>query len=192
MGKPVNDIMIFNWLAYILYFILSESSQVFGRSLCIRTSSDYPLHEINSVGSHVGRLVSRLSSEVTPQFILEMVAENSGHRGITCEQRELDHVGREYHRCVRQVAHQARCVTREQEVCQWLQLWTKTCTQQILSKCLASQATEMLVKLQSRLMMESHLSLRNLCGDQKIDVVYPVKPSRHKETLISTRWLRLG
>ena len=125
-------------------------------------------------------------------MLLELVGHNSGQSFLTCQQSQLDKVGREYEQCVRQAAHQTRCVSREQEVCQWLQLWTKTCTQQILSKCLASQATEMLVKLQSRLMMESHLSLRNLCGDQKIDVVYPVKHSRHKETLISTRWLRLG
>ena len=135
-------------------------------------------------------MVGRLSSEVTPQFILEMMAGDSGHLSIRCEQAKLDKVGREYEQCYRQVAHQAKCVTRDQDVCQWLTVWTKTCTQKILSRCLASRATELLVKLKNRLMMESDLELERLCGDTDIEVEYPVK--QQQENLISSRWLRLG
>lgn len=183
--------MIFNSVKYILYLVLSEY-QVFGRSLCIRTSSDYPLHSINSIGSEVGRLVGRLSSEVTPQFILELMAGDSGHLSITCQQDQLDRVGREYEQCYRQVAHQTKCVTRDEEVCQWLSVWTKTCTHQILSKCLARRATNLLVKLKTRLMMESNSEVERLCRDRDIEVVYPVKHSKQQENLLSSRWLRLG
>ena len=101
-------------------------------------------------------------------------------------------MGRQYKQCVRQVAHQTRCVTRDEEVCQWLQVWTNTCTHQILSKCLHPTATELLVKLKSRLVLESHLKLEKLCGSNDIDVVHPVHHAKHQDNIISSRWLRLG
>jgi len=106
---------------------------------------------MNPLGSQVGRLILRVSTEVTPQLMLELAGHNAGQSFLTCQQAELDRVGREYEQCVRQAAHQTRCVSRDQEVCQWLQVFLQTCTQHILQRCLSTEATQILVSLKTRL-----------------------------------------
>ena len=148
---------------------------------------------MNPLGSQVARLISRVSSEVTPQLLLELVSHTSGQSFLTCEQAELDRVGREYEQCVRQTAHQARCVSREQELCQWLEVFLHTCTNHILNRCLTAQATEMLLSLKTRLVMESQLKLKAMCVASQGQVRNPLVLQFHnQEKITSSKWLRLG
>ena len=134
-----------------------------------------------------------VSSEVTPQLMLELVEHNAGQSFLTCSQPELDSAGREYEQCVRQTAHQTRCVSREQEVCPWLEVFLRTCTSQILARCLSSQAAEMLLSLKTRLVMESQARLKKMCANSQSGVRPPVvKQTNNLEKITSSRWLRLG
>ena len=159
-----------------------------------RITGDQPVYETNPLGSRVAALILRLSSEVTPQLMLELVGQNAGQSFLTCEQAQLDSVGRQYERCVRQAAHQARCVTREQEVCGWLQVFLQTCTRHILQRCLTTEATEMLLSLKTRLVMESsEIKLQKMCANSQIEGRNPlVKQLNNQEKITSARWLRLG
>ena len=177
-----------------VFYLLLPDYQVLARSLCLRTAGDQPLYKGSALGSHVARLILRVSKEVTPQLMLELVAHNSGQSFLTCGQPELDSVGREYEQCARQTAHQARCVTREEEVCPWLEVFLTTCTQHILASCLTSEATEMLLSLKTRVLMESEVRLKKLCANsQQSQVKSPVaRQHRNQEKISSSRWLRLG
>ena len=182
-------------LANIFYLILPPDYQVTARSLCLRTSGDHPLYGINPLGSEVAHLILRVSSEVTPQLLLELVAHNAGQSFLTCSQPELDSAGREYEQCVRQTAHQSRCVSREEEVCPWLEVFLRTCTSQILARCLTSQAAERLLSLETRLVMESQEArLKNMCANSQGGVRAPavVRQTNNLEKITSSRWLRLG
>ena len=148
---------------------------------------------MNPLGSQAGGLILRVSQEVTPQLLLELVGHNSGQSFLTCQQSQLDKVGREYEKCVRQVAHQTRCVSKEQEVCQWLQVFLQTCPQHILQRCLTPDATEILVSLKTRLVMEGQLELKKLCVNSLSEVRNPVlKDFSKQKKITSSRWLRLG
>ena len=181
-------------MANIFYLILPPDYQVTARSLCLRTSGDHPLYEINPLGSQVAHLILKISSEVTPQLLLELVEHNAGQSFLTCSQTELDSTGREYEQCVRQTAHQSRCVSREEEVCPWLEVFLRTCTSQILARCLSSQAAERLLSLETRLVMESQARLKKMCANSQAGVraQVVVRQTNNLEKITSSRWLRLG
>ncbi len=135
-------------LSLLLASLLCELSPVLGRSLCVRSHSDASPYQVSGHGARMGRLIGRVSTEVTSQFMLELLTANLGHSEVTCGQGELDTVLGDYERCVKQVQHSVRCTERLEEVCGWVSAFTDTCTGQILGRCLTDESVTSLKMLQ--------------------------------------------
>ena len=135
-------------LSVLLAALLSLVSPVLGRSLCVRVHSEASPYQISGQGNRMARLIGRASTEVTSQFMLELLTASLGHSELTCAQDELDTVLGDYERCVKQVQHSLRCLEKEDDVCGWINTFTDTCTGQILGRCLRDKSITSLKMLQ--------------------------------------------
>ena len=135
-------------LSFLLAAILCELTPALGRSLCVRSHSDASPYQISGHSTRMARLIGRVSTEVTSQFMLELLTASLGHSEVTCGQGELDSVLGDYERCVKQVQHSLRCTERREEVCGWVTAFIHTCTGQILGRCLTEESVTSLKMLQ--------------------------------------------
>ena len=186
----------------LLISVIVSSSQVWSRSLCIRAQNNISPYQINSGGSRLARLVGRVSTEVTTQFMLELVSSSSGHSHLQCHNQELDSAIKDFERCVKQVQHSVRCAETGKGMCGWLQVFTNTCSGNILGRCLSEEATESLKVYQTTALAEHAVVKDNQCLDK--DMILEVKEfarslqqSDNIVTLISRKFptsnlLRLG
>lgn len=176
-----------NLINILLSVVLSEY-QIESRSLCIRSNSDASPYEINPHGAKYGRLVGRVSSSVTGQFLLETVSSSEGHADIKCHQDDLDVAIREYERCVRQIQHQLRCSGSRDSVCGWFHTFVETCTGKILGRCLSDQSLESLKLLQNAVIRNNDKVAREGCdeNDQIQGVLDFVRDLQHQENFLSS------
>ena len=119
-----------------------------GRSLCVRSDSEASPYEVSGHSARMARLIGRASTEVTSQFMLELLTANLGHSEVRCGQEELDTVLGDYERCVKQVQHSVRCLETKDKVCGWVNAFVDTCTGQILGRCLSDESVTSLKMLQ--------------------------------------------
>ena len=160
-------------LSLLLASLLCELSPVLARSLCVRSNSDASPYQVSGHGARMGRLIGRVSTEVTSQFMLELLTANLGHSEVTCGQGELDTVLGDYERCVKQVQHSVRCTERQEEVCGWVSAFTDTCTGQILGRCLTDESVTSLKMLQKTTVKNNaKKDLRNCENSEVIQRVF--------------------
>lgn len=184
-----------------LTIVLTEH-QTSARSLCIRSQSDLSVYETNPGGSKFGRLIGKVSTEVTSQFLLEAVTSNGGHSVITCHQNELDQLVQDYERCVRQIQHQLRCLSGGESVCSWLNAFINTCTGEILGRCFAQESISSLKLLQTAVIRNNADDILQDCDSQESvqqNLLEFARNLQHEESLVasnqkvpSSALLRLG
>ena len=155
-----------NFFHLFLTIILTEHRTI-ARSLCIRSQSDLSVYETNPRGTKFGRLIGKVSTEVTSQFLLEAVTSNAGHSVITCHQNELDTLVQDYERCVRQIQHQLRCISGGENVCGWHNAFINTCTGEILGRCLTQESISSLQLLQTAVIRNNAGSILQGCDPQE-------------------------
>lgn len=175
-------------LAILCMIVILGSSLVRCRSLCVRSQNTISPYEINSEGAKLARLVSKISTDVTTQFMLELVANHNGHSHFECHEEEFDSAVGEYDRCVRQVKHNLRCVGSGKELCGWLEAFTNTCSGVFLGNCLSSQARHSLKALQASLLSKNKVVQSHKCFDEdlQIDAVMDfARNLQHSEALIN-------
>jgi len=134
--------------ALLVVILLCLVTPGLGRSLCVRSDSEASPYEVSGHSARMARLIGRVSTEVTSQFMLELLTANLGHSEVTCGQGELDTVLRDYERCVKQVQHSVRCLETQDQVCGWINAFIDTCTGQILGRCLKDESVTSLKMLQ--------------------------------------------
>ena len=103
-------------------------------------------------GGAMAELVGEVAGPVTSRVVLATLHKARGHtRFITCSQRQLNKMERDFGSCVRKVQHQIRCKsTTPHERCTWVQAFIQTCTKEILGECLSEEVVESLAGRQRR------------------------------------------
>ena len=149
----------------------------------------------------IAEMVEEVSTDITSQFIAEILSSGSGHSALTCDQEEWDRMVREYHQCAHHVQQQLQCGVGG-GVCQWVQVFVSSCTGKLMGKCLVKDATEFLQTRQ--LSALNTIADLTTCDNSPDNMVVVVKTRAGGDTspgkkhggrlrsLLGSEFLRLG
>ena len=113
-------------------------------------------------GESMAELVEDMAGQVTSRAVLALLHRARGHKQmITCSQRQLNKMERNFGACVRKVQYQIRCKSATpHQRCTWVQAFVQTCTKEILGQCLSEEVVESISGRQRRYMRKSGLEGR--------------------------------
>ena len=104
------------------------------KSLCVRPAEPSSLYDTSPNGADISKLVKKVSTDITSEFMIEILSSEAGHSALLCEQAEWDRMSKNYHMCVHQVQHQLKCGGHG-GVCQWVQAFVDSCTMRVMGQC---------------------------------------------------------
>ena len=140
------------------------------RNRCLTEDWQGVLHQRGGEeGVAMAELVGEVAGPVTSRAILATLHKARGHTQlVTCSQRQLNKMERDFGACVRKVQYQIRCKsTTPHQRCTWVQAFIQTCTKEILGECLSEEVVESIAARQRRYVRKSGLEGR-VCTSKKV------------------------
>ena len=147
------------------YFVIIFLIFVFLRASFVTSICDVDPNRNNAA-----QLIKKVSTKLTAEIFMEILSSGSGLSSISCQQRELDKMMKDFNHCVHHVQQQLQC-GQHGGVCEWVQEFLKICTGQILGRCWSREMIELIKRKQYAAISGSKLLREQNCQTSSKNLV---------------------
>ena len=73
---------------YIIISFIFFLPECICKSICVRPANPGSLFEVDSTGADIAKVLKHISTEVTSEFMIEILSAEAGHKTLLCNQKE--------------------------------------------------------------------------------------------------------